>query len=260
MKKVVGVVLENNPKIYKFLTTETEYKKEVSVIVDTENGLQFGKVVTPVQEYKENEISSTMHSIVRIATKKDIAQYHSNQKESSEALEYASQVANELSLEMHFIDANYTFDRKQLFLSYLADSRVDFRQLAKRLAAKYKTRIELRQIGVRDKAKKVGGIGPCGLSLCCSQFLNDFVPVSINMAKNQDLALNPTKINGLCGRLLCCLNYEDEVYKELRQNLPNIGKTINTSEGPGKVIATNLLKQTFLVELSNKEVKEESVQ
>ena len=157
---------------------------------------------------------------------------------------------------MRIIDANYTFDRKQLLFNFLADSRIDFRELAKKLAQIYKTRIELRQIGVRDKAKEIGGIGPCGRFLCCSTFLTDFNSVSINMAKNQMLALNPTKINGLCGRLLCCLNYEDEVYTEMKKAMPNIGQTFKDNEVEGKVVSLNLLKRTATIETKNKSLVE----
>ena len=157
---------------------------------------------------------------------------------------------------MRFVDSYFTFDKKQLFLSYTADARVDFRELAKMLAQKYKTRIELRQIGVRDKAKKIGGVGPCGLFLCCNTFLTDFESVSISMAKNQFLALNPTKINGLCGRLLCCLNYEDEVYTELKKEYPDIGDLVETEHGLGKVTAVNILKQSYTVDIKEKGIIE----
>ena len=159
---------------------------------------------------------------------------------------------------MNFISSNYTFDKKQLFLMYLADDRIDFRELAKKLAQKYKTRIELRQVGVRDKAKVIGGLGPCGLFLCCNSFLTDFNSVSINMAKNQFLALNPSKINGVCGRLLCCLNYEDEVYTELKKNLPKVGSTVKIAEGTGKVVGVNVFKNTYQVEISKYNIVEVS--
>ncbi len=259
MKKVVGVQLENDPKIYFFLVDGIHLIKEDEVIVETEQGIQIGKVKTFVKEYEDRDVSTVMKKVLRKVTPEDLIQQKQNQKDSMEALETAKKLALELDLPMQFLDANYIFNRNQLFFSYLADTRIDFRILAKKLASKYKTRIELRQIGVRDKAKKVGGLGPCGLILCCNRFLDDFVPVSINMAKNQDLALNPTKINGLCGRLLCCLNYEDELYKELREKMPKIGEIITTAHGKGKVVSINLLNHTYYVELSNKEVIAESV-
>ena len=157
---------------------------------------------------------------------------------------------------MNFVDSYYSFDRKQLIFDFLSDNRVDFRDLAKKIASKYKTRIELTQIGVRDKAKKIGGLGPCGLFLCCNAFLTDFNSVSINMAKNQMLALNPTKINGICGRLLCCLGFENDTYSELKKDLPKIGLIADTDMGMGKVVDVNILKGTYKVELEEKGIVE----
>ena len=157
---------------------------------------------------------------------------------------------------MNFVDAYYYFDNSQLLFSFLSDNRVDFRELAKKLAAKYKTRIELRQVGVRDKAKKIGGLGPCGLFLCCNSFLTDFNSVSINMAKNQMLALNPSKINGICGRLLCCLGYENDTYTELKKDLPKIGLVADTPLGMGKVVALDVFKKTYSVDLKDKGIVE----
>ena len=157
---------------------------------------------------------------------------------------------------MNFVDSYFTFDKNQLIFSFLSDNRVDFRELAKKLAQKYKTRIELRQIGVRDKAKKIGGIGPCGLFLCCNTFLTDFNSVSINMAKNQFLALNPSKINGMCGRLLCCLGYENDTYTELKKNMPRIGMMADTPMGMGKVVDVDVFKRTYKVDLKEKGIIE----
>lgn len=208
----------------------------------------------------DNSFSSTnLNKVVRVATKRDLEQNRKNIAESTEALVFAQERAKALDLDMHFISSFYTFDRKQLFLSYVSDNRVDFRELARILAQKYKTRIELRQIGVRDRAKKVGGLGPCGLFLCCSKFLTEFVSVSINMAKNQFLALNPTKINGVCGRLLCCLNYENDVYTELKQGLPSIGNLVETEDGLGKVVEVDVFKKIYKVEIKNKGILEFSV-
>lgn len=218
-------------------------------IVVTSNSLL--KMATVLEE---NEVDPDLvrATFVRVATDKDKEQYGKNMAESSSILSFAHSKALELNLEMRFISSFYTLDRKQLFISYVADNRVDFRELAKALAQKYKTRIELRQIGVRDRAKKIGGLGPCGLFLCCNRFLTEFVSVSINMAKNQFLALNPSKINGLCGRLLCCLNYEDEVYTDLKKDLPAIGNLVETAEGLGKVVEVNVFKRTYKVEIKNK--------
>lgn len=192
------------------------------------------------------------YSFVRILNKDDLSIINNNKKYSPDVINYANKVKNELKLDMHFVDAFYTFDKKQLFIFYTSSNRIDFRTLAKRLADKFKTRIELRQIGVRDKAKRVGGLGPCGLFLCCNSFLTDFSSVSINMAKNQNLALNPTKINGVCGRLLCCLNYENDNYTELKGHAPKIGSNFRTKKGMGKVISVDLFKKCCNVELSDK--------
>ncbi len=226
------------------------------LIVSINSLLHIASVIDFCDNEKDREFKA---KFVRVATKKDINQNRRNVIDSSEVLVYAEEKASELELPMHFISSFYTFDRKQLFISYVADNRIDFRELAKVLAQRYKTRIELRQIGVRDRAKKVGGLGPCGLFLCCSTFLTDFVSVSINMAKNQFLALNPTKINGCCGRLLCCLNYEDEVYTELKQGMPNIGSLVETKEGLGKVTEVDVFKRTYKAEFKDKGVLEFSV-
>ncbi len=225
------------------------------IIVKNDDMLKIASIVS-IEDEIDKEVTT---SFVRVATKRDREQHNKNKRDSIEALTFAQEKSLELNLDMHFISSFYTFDRKQLFLSYTADARIDFRELAKVLAQRYKTRIELRQIGVRDRAKKVGGLGPCGLFLCCSTFLTDFVSVSINMAKNQFLALNPTKINGSCGRLLCCLNYEDEVYTELKKGLPSIGSLVETKEGLGKVIEVDVFKRTYKAEFKDKGVLEFSV-
>ena len=180
--------------------------------------------------------------------KKDDQTYFKNNQDAGKALNKAREIVDELKLDMHIIDASYTFDRRQLLFNFTADERIDFRELAKRLAAIYKTRIELRQIGVRDKAKEVGGLGPCGRMLCCNTFLTDLNSVTINMAKNQMLALNPTKINGSCGRLLCCLAYEDVIYSRLRDNLPDIGENYSDKNVSGKVVNIDILAQKIYVE------------
>ena len=226
------------------------------VVVSNNSLLHIASIVSFCNK---EETKNIVTKFVRIATKKDLNQNHKNIVDSSEVLVYAEEKALELELPMHFISSFYTFDRKQLFVSYVADNRIDFRELAKVLAQRYKTRIELRQIGVRDRAKKVGGLGPCGLFLCCSTFLTDFVSVSINMAKNQFLALNPTKINGVCGRLLCCLNYEDDVYTELKKGLPSIGSLVETNSGLGKVTEVDVFRRTYKAEFKDKGVLEFSV-
>lgn len=235
--------------------THTFFKLGWEIIV-RQNGLLKIASIISIEELNDKEVTT---EFVRVATKKDREQHNKNVKDSSNALNFAQEQSLELDLDMRFISSFFTFDRKQLFLCYTADARVDFRELTKVLAQRYKTRIELRQIGVRDRAKKVGGLGPCGLFLCCSTFLTDFVSVSINMAKNQFLALNPTKINGSCGRLLCCLNYEDDIYTELKEGLPNVGSLIETAEGLGKVVEVDVFKRTYKAEFKDKGVLEFSV-
>ncbi len=256
MYNVVGVQLSFSNTTYYFSPNAIDIKKGDFVIVSTEQGLQFGKCVTDIREEKKQNLVLPLKNIIRIATKKDKEQEQENQENALKALIEAKKIAHSLKLKMNFISSNYTFDKKQLFFLYIAEDRIDFRELAKKLAQKYKTRIELRQIGVRDKAKIVGGIGPCGLFLCCNSFLMDFNSVSINMAKNQFLALNPTKINGVCGRLLCCLNYEDDIYTELKKDLPKLGSIVDTPEGSGKVVSINALKNTYQVEISKNNIIE----
>ena len=228
-------------------------EEQIEILIKTSMGIRCG-IISSVFDANESQIPVLSATIIRNLNEKDINQIQNNEKESKEALLFAQQQADKLQLTMRFVSSFYVFDRKQLYLTYVSDNRIDFRELAKVLAQKYKTRIELRQIGVRDKAKQIGGLGPCGLFLCCNTFLTDFVSVSINMAKNQNLALSPSKINGLCGRLLCCLNYEDDLYTELRKKLPSIGTDVEFEHKHGKVIDVNFLKRTYQVELENKEI------
>ncbi len=252
MYNVVGISLEGSSKIYFFETNNIALKKGQFVITELDSGLGYGKVVIgPKNEKKENLIFP-LKKVIRIATQQDIKQYDMAKKESIKVIKKAKAIADKLKLDMNFVDAQFTFDKSQLYIKYTADDRIDFRELAKKLAQVYKTRIELRQIGVRDKAKQMGGLGPCGRILCCNSFLNDFESVSINMAKNQYLSLNPTKINGVCGRLLCCLNYEDEIYTELKKGMPAIGDKYKTERGLAEVVEVNLFKKYFFVETSDK--------
>ncbi len=260
MYNVVGVKFDNSNRLYFFDINNLEIKRNEKVIVETEKGLQFGMVSTEIRKVEEKDIAYPLKKILRMATKEDIKQNLVNKEQSEKALEDAKRQATKLGLDMHFIGAAFTFDKNQLIFNFVADERVDFRELAKKLAAIYKTRIELRQIGVRDKAKEVGGIGPCGLFLCCNTFLTDFDSVSINMAKNQYIALNPTKINGICGRLLCCLKYEDDQYTEMKKNYPEVGIYIKKDNISGKVISHNLFKKTYTVECSDKTLVELQVE
>ena len=213
--------------------------------------MQFGTVEMSNTKIDEKLLKVPLSKIVRIATKKDFNKHLENQKMAKQALLECKKMVEKENLDMMILEANYTFDRSQLLFTFLADNRVDFRNLAKNLGSKFKTRIELRQIGVRDKAREVGGYGCCGRPLCCSKFLVDFDSVSINMAKTQNIALNPNKFNGVCGRLLCCLKYENETYKEYSKNLPKVGKKVTIEQGEGKVISTDVLKQTYRVDVKD---------
>lgn len=232
MIDTVGVRINDVGKIIFVDINNLELENGLAVIVEFDKGLQYATVV---DFFKKNE-NSVIGKVIRIATKKDYLQYLKNQELAEKALVDCKKMAQKNKLNMSIIDAVYSFDRNQLVFRFLSDERVDFRQLAKTLGAKLKTRIELRQIGVRDKAKEIGGLGPCGRQLCCSTFLTSFSTVSINMAKNQGLALNPSKINGVCGRLLCCLNYENEEYTKIKKNISEVGKKTNVKNKEGKAV------------------------
>lgn len=247
MIRVVGISFENTKQIYYFNPKSLDLRRNVTVIVKTERGLQFGKVILPPFEIENEKIKSSLKDVIRISTKKDYLNHIKNLNEATQALKNCRSLIKKLKLNMQIIDANFTFDRSQLLFRFLSDNRVDFRQLAKELANIYKTRIELRQVGVRDKAKEIGGCGLCGRQLCCSRFESDIAAISINMAKNQNLSLNPSKINGVCGRLLCCLKYEDDVYKDYRKVLPKIGTIIDTDKGKGKVVSIDVLNKKYSV-------------
>ena len=259
MKKVVGISFDGSDKVYYFDSNKLTLEKGNNAIVETERGIQFGRIVTDVEEVDEKNLGKALKLVIRKADKKDLENFNKVKEDAKKALNEARKLVEKMKLDMQIVDADYTFDRSQLLFHFLADNRVDFRELAKKLAQNYKTRIELRQIGVRDKAKLVGGIGPCGRFLCCSTFLTDFNSVSINMAKNQMLALNPTKINGICGRLLCCLNYEDDVYTELKKNMPSIGQIYKKGDIEGKIVSLNILKNTITIETKEKSLIEVEV-
>ncbi len=251
---VCGIVFKESGKIYYFNKNNIDVKVNDYVIVETEKGEQFGKVVF----VEERNISYELKNILRIASKKDHDLYLKSLKEAKEALNDAKKFASDLKLDMQFVDASFTFDHKQLIINFIADDRIDFRELVKLIAAKYKLRIDLHQIGVRDKAKELGGIGPCGRPLCCTSYLNHMDTISINMAKNQNIALNPAKINGACGRLLCCLSYEDETYTACRKLLPEIGSKTKYNGKEYEVIKNDILKQTYTINFDGEE-KEISV-
>lgn len=234
-------------------------KKGDYVVVVIDENEYLGVCESDVVKVSKKNIDGRLETIRRKATDADLSQAKENKKVLTKAIKEAKKEAQKLDLNMNIVQVDYSLDRKQMFFFFLADSRVDFRELAKKLAARYRTRIELRQIGIRDKAKQFGGLGPCGLSLCCNTFLTDFSSVSINMAKNQFLALNPSKINGLCNRLLCCLNYEDETYSYLKKDLPKIGMKMKTDQGEGKVVSIDVFKKAYKLELENGDILERTV-
>ena len=256
MIDVVVVRLKATKGIYYVSPNLIELEKGNVVVFETENGLQVGEVCKDIYKEKQENLDLPLSKVVRIATEDDLSMFNENASATEKALKDARKLSKELELDMNFVEAYYSLDKSQLVFSFLSDNRVDFRELAKKLAQKYKTRIELRQIGVRDKSKKIGGLGPCGLFLCCNSFLTDFNSVSINMAKNQFLALNPSKINGVCGRLLCCLDYENDVYTELKKDLPKIGMVADTPLGMGKVVSVDVFKKTYSVDLKEKGIVE----
>ena len=248
--KLYSVVFKNNGKSYYF-KGEDNIKESDYVIVETENGNQYGQVAKIVETSLH---SLDYKSIIRIATKEDKEKFYSLLKDNDQALKRCRELVKKLDLKMNVISASFNFDKSQLLYTFVSEERIDFRELAKKLASIYHTRIELRQIGARDKAKEVGGIGVCGQKICCGRFLKKIDAISMNMAKNQNLALNPSKINGLCGRLLCCLQYEDDNYIECGKGMPAIGETIKTNSGDGKVISVDVLNRKCKVLIgSNKE-------
>jgi len=256
MNNIVGVIFNEEDKIEYFYVDNLNLNKNVTVIVRNGELERFGKVVTSIHPIDPTNLNKELGQVVRISTKKDYNQHKNNLNQAAIALKKCRQLVNKYELDMNVIDATYTFNQEQLLFTFYAETRIDFRNLAKELAAIYKTRIELHQIGVRDKAKKIGGIGLCGQKLCCSRFIDEFDSVSISMAKNQNLSLNPTKINGVCGRLLCCLKYEDDCYKECRKELPKVGQTIETPNGNGKVISIDVLQKKYKVDIPDKGIIE----
>lgn len=251
---VVRSLQTNN--IYYLSPNSLEVKRGDKIVFETDNGYLLGEVCKEIYKESKKNLILPLSKVMRLASDKDIKNYEKNKEEADKALIDAKKMSKQLDLEMNFVDGYYFLEKEQLVFSFLAESRVDFRELAKKLAAKYKTRIELRQVGVRDKAKQVGGLGPCGLFLCCNTFLTDFNSVSINMAKNQMLALNPSKINGLCGRLLCCLGYENDTYTEMKKDLPKIGLVADTPLGMGKVVSVDIFKKTYSVDLKEQGIVE----
>jgi len=260
MIKVIGVRFRTAGKIYFFDPLEFEIKRGDHVIVETARGVEYGTVVCDPKEVEEDQVIQPLKPVLRVATAKDDEQEKSNKEKEREAFKICLEKIRKHELDMKLIDAEYTFDNNKVLFYFTADGRIDFRELVKDLAAVFKTRIELRQIGVRDETKILGGIGSCGRPLCCHTHLSEFVPVSIKMAKEQNLSLNPTKISGVCGRLMCCLKHEEETYEELNRSLPNVGDFVNCSDGvKGEVHSVNVLRQLVkvIVEVNDeKEIRE----
>lgn len=264
MIKVIGVRFRTAGKIYFFSPGGLELKAGDKVIVETARGVEFGSVVTGIKEVPDDQISQPLKPVIRIATQDDVRREAKNREKEKEAFKICQEKIRKHGLEMKLIDAEYTFDNNKVLFYFTADGRIDFRELVKDLASVFRTRIELRQIGVRDETKIRGGIGICGRPLCCHTYLTEFAPVSIKMAKEQNLSLNPTKISGVCGRLMCCLTNEEETYEELNSHLPSIGDYVTTPEKlKGEVQSVNVLRQTVkvIVSLDNdeKEVRDYKV-
>lgn len=253
MIQVIGVRFKKVGKIYYFDPNKINATKNDEVIVETSRGVEFGEVAIEKRMVGKEDVVLPLRKIRRIATDEDKYNIVENKRLAKNALQTCQHKIKEHHLDMEVVDSEYTFDRNKVIFYFTAEGRVDFRQLVKDLATKFKTRIELRQIGVRDEAKLLGGIGPCGRMLCCSTFLGDFEPVSIKMAKDQNLSLNPTKISGLCGRLMCCLKYENETYEEAKKQMPDIGTEVKTSYGKGKVINLNILEKIVSIKLYEEE-------
>ena len=248
MINVIGVRFRTAGKIYFFDPLKFQVKRGDHVIVETARGIEFGTVVSGVKAVDEEKVVQPLKPVIRIATERDLEQAKHNKQKEKDAYKICLEKIQKHGLEMKLIDAEYTFDNNKVLFYFTADGRIDFRELVKDLASVFKTRIELRQIGVRDETKIRGGIGICGRALCCHSYLSDFVPVSIKMAKEQNLSLNPTKISGVCGRLMCCLKNEEDTYEELNRKLPSVGDYVTTDDGmKGEVHSVNVLRQLVKV-------------
>ena len=258
MVKVIGVRFRQAGKIYNF--DPLDFKIEVGnhVIVETARGIEYGKVVQSVKEKNEEDVIMPLKPVIRVATEEDDKIAKQNKDKEKKDFFICKEKIKKHGLEMKLIDTEYTFDNNKVLFYFTADGRIDFRELVKDLASVFKTRIELRQVGVRDETKMLGGIGICGRPLCCSTYLSEFIPVSIKMAKEQNLSLNPTKISGICGRLMCCLKNEQEAYEYLNSNLPNVGETVKTFDGlKGEVKSVNVLRQKVKIVIEQNDEREE---
>lgn len=263
MVTVIGIRFKKAGKIYYFDPDNIDIKTGNFAIVETARGVEFGEVVIGPKEISEDEIIAPLKKVLRIATSDDILRNEENKAKEGQAFEICLKKIEEHGLSMKLVDVEYTFDNNKVIFYFTADGRVDFRELVKDLASIFKTRIELRQIGVRDEAKMVGGLGPCGRPLCCASFLGEFEPVSIKMAKEQNLSLNPTKISGICGRLMCCLKYEQDTYECIRKKLPRVGSIVTTPDGQGEVVENSVVMECVKVKIpvgDEEEVRVYSIQ
>ena len=258
MTDVVGVKFKDVGKMYYFSPGDNQVVMGDNVIVETARGLEFGTICRERTSVDESELVAPLKSIIRKATDADRKKHADNLAKKDNALRLCQEKIDAHGLEMKLIDVEYTFDNSKVVFYFTADGRVDFRELVKDLASVFRMRIELRQIGVRDEAKMIGGVGSCGRGLCCSTWLRDFEPVSIKMAKVQNLSLNPTKISGICGRLMCCLKYENDIYNELKKGMPNVGERVRTSDGVGVVTDINILENLVRTRLVLEEASKEN--
>ncbi len=257
MVTVVGVRFKKAGKIYYFDPADHKVEQNDEVIVETARGVEFGTVVIGPRQITEKEVVSPLKRVIRVATHEDRLVHQTNKLKAEEAMTICEEKIRAHGLGMKLVDGEYTFDNNKVIFYFTADGRVDFRELVKDLASVFRTRIELRQIGVRDEAKMLNGVGPCGIQLCCANWLSDFDPVSIKMAKDQNLSLNPSKISGVCGRLMCCLRYEHENYVKMRVDLPVRGAEVMTPDGPGIVVDSIILQESVKVRLFTDKKKRE---
>ena len=251
MVKIIGIRFRSGGKVYYFDPKDMEFRRGSYAIVETARGVECGRVVLGPREIEDSQVVQPLRQVIRVADEADIEHERENQRREKEAYRICRQKIRDHNLDMKLVQAEYTFDNKKMLFYFTADGRVDFRELVKDLAAVFRTRIELRQIGVRDEAKMLGGLGVCGQPFCCCRFLGDFQPVSIKMAKEQGLSLNPTKISGTCGRLMCCLKYEQDAYEDLLKTTPKQGAIVKTTSGRGVVEEVNLITGKLRVKLDN---------
>lgn len=249
MTRIIGVRFKPTGKVYYFDPQGIEVNRGDYVIVETSRGIEYGQVMYGIKEVEDSVVTKPLKGVLRIATQEDTRKYNENKEKEKQAAKICMDKISEHGLDMKLVEVEYTFDGSKVLFYFTADGRVDFRDLVKDLASVFKTRIELRQIGVRDESKVLGSIGVCGRNLCCSEFLGEFVPVSIKMAKEQGLSLNPTKISGACGRLMCCLKYEQDTYEELNRITPSVGAVVDTPDGKGTIAYVSLLKGKVSVKL-----------